>query len=370
MDRLQELRGPVPPVEHDARAIAALTANPGCARRALLDAAGVDKRLTARHLGFPAPFGRSRFAITRDRGFTTLVKENGYAELLRLLRELLGTHVAAPACHDVATVEPHLRPSHTRALIDRAARDGDDTAAALYDHPLLGLTIAGHTSFLEPDVAVFRLGPHFHVVEIKSFAVIDGQADPAKVTAAARQGAVYVLALRELLADLGHEPERVSHEIILVCPKNFANHPVATAVDVRRQLAVLRRQLARMTRIDDIVATLPPGLTFDLARDTGGRPTRPAAELAAALAQVPARYVPECLSTCELCMFCRREARDRGATDLLGRRVRDELGGLADVEEALALAVGVREPATGQEEIARLLRLADRLRAECLGVAG
>src|SRR5438270_10649604 len=42
-DRLAELRGPVPPRHHDARTIAALTANPGCARRAVLDAAGVDK---------------------------------------------------------------------------------------------------------------------------------------------------------------------------------------------------------------------------------------------------------------------------------------------------------------------------------------
>ncbi|GGQ32700.1 hypothetical protein [Streptosporangium pseudovulgare] len=364
--RLDELRGPVPPRAHDARAIAALAANPGCARRAVLDAAGVDKDLTARHVGFPAPFGQSQFAITRGNVFEALVKENGCAELLRLLRELLGLPIAQVGYQDVESVGSHLRHSHTRALIDRAAREGDD-AAVFYDHPLLSLRIAGQTSYLEPDVVAFQVGGRFHIVEIKSFAVIDGQAEPEKVAAAARQAAVYVLALRALLADLGHDPERVSHDVVLVCPENFANRPVATLVDVRRQLAVLRRQLDRMTRVDHLVEELPPGITFDLAPDSEGTPTRPAREVAGALRQVPARYAPDCLSTCDMCMFCRDEARCGGSTDQLGRQVRDQLGGVLGVDEALALAEGAAEPAEGQEEIAQLLRLAHRLREECLG---
>ncbi|MCG5213736.1 hypothetical protein MBA17_10760 [Streptosporangium sp. KLBMP 9127] len=364
-DRLDALRGPVPPRPHDARAIAALAANPGCARRAVLDAAGIDKDSTARHLGFPAPFGQSRFAITRGDVFEAQVKANGCAGLLRLLREVLGLPIPLVAYHDAADVGAHLRHAHTRALIDRAARDSDD-AGTFYDHPLLSLEIAGHTSYLEPDVVAFRLGGRFHIVEIKSFAVIDGQAEPAKVAAAARQAAVYVLALRRLVEELGHDPGRVSHEVILVCPENFANRPVATLVDVRRQLAVLRRQLARMTGVGDLVSGLPSGLTFDLAADADGVPTRPVAELAEAIGTVAARYAPECRSTCDMCLFCRDEARDEGSTDLLGRHVRDELGGVAGVDEALALAEGTRGPADGQEEIARLLRLADRLRAESL----
>jgi len=64
-DRLAELRGPVPPRHHDARTIAALTGNPGCSRRAVLDAAGVDKRALAERIGFGARFGQSPFAISR-----------------------------------------------------------------------------------------------------------------------------------------------------------------------------------------------------------------------------------------------------------------------------------------------------------------
>ncbi|MCF6471362.1 hypothetical protein FAF44_23645 [Nonomuraea sp. MG754425] len=363
--RLEALRGSTPQQPHDARAIAALAANPGCTRRALMDGAGIDKDAAARHLGFAAPFGQSPFAITRGNTFEALVKADGCAELLRMLRELLGLPVAEVSYHDVENVGAHLRHAHTRALIDRAAGEGHDSGT-LYDHPLLSLEIAGHVAYLEPDVVAFQLGGRFHIVEIKSFAVIDGQAEPAAVAAAARQAAVYVLALRRLLEELGHDPLKVSHEVVLVCPENFANRPVATLVDVRKQLAVLRRQLTRMTTLDRLLDGLPEEVTFDLRPGDDGRPTRPVAELADALRRTTARYAPDCLSTCDLCFFCRDEARQEGASDLLGRQVRDELGGVASVGEALGLADGSRDPAEGQEEIARLLRNAERLRRECL----
>ncbi|MFI9557298.1 hypothetical protein [Nonomuraea endophytica] len=365
MRRIDALRGTTPPKPHDARAIAALAANPGCARRALMDGAGVDKDAAARHLGFPAPFGQSPFAITRGNQFEALVKSDGCAELLRMLRELLELPIAEVAYHDVENVGAHLRHAHTRALFERAAR-GEHDAGTLYDHPLLSLDIAGHTAYLEPDVVAFQLEGRFHIVEIKSFAIVDGQADPAAVAAAARQAAVYVLALRTMLEELGHDPLTVSHDVVLVCPENFANRPVAKLVDVRRQLAVLRRQLTRMTTLDRLLEELPEELTFDLEPGEDGLPLRRAADLADALRGVTARYAPDCLSTCDLCFFCRDEAREEGASDLLGRNVRDELGGVASVEEALGLADGTRAPREGQEEIARLLRGAERLRQDCL----
>ncbi|MFD8825607.1 hypothetical protein ACFV1C_25060, partial [Streptomyces sp. NPDC059605] len=59
--RLAELRGPdVAPRPLDARALAALAANPGCRRRAILDGAGVDKAALASALGSPSVFGQSQ----------------------------------------------------------------------------------------------------------------------------------------------------------------------------------------------------------------------------------------------------------------------------------------------------------------------
>src|SRR5205823_14530638 len=130
--------------------------------------------------------------------------------------------------------------------------------------------------------------------EIESFPVIDGQADGGKLAAAVIQSAVYVLALRQLLAECGIGPESVADQVILVCPENFSNRPTAAALDVRKQLTVLRRQLARLQRIDDLLDLLPAGLTFDLEAGPAGTPGRPPAGLADAVRAVPAQYAPEC----------------------------------------------------------------------------
>ncbi len=368
--RLDRLRGTVPARNHSARTIAALTSNPGCARRALLDAAGADKQRIAACAGFPAPFGQSRFGITRGNAFEAQVKANGCAELLRLLRDQLGLPIPEVSYDDLETVggnpDRQVRYARTRALLGRAAAAEDD-AGTLFDHPLLRLEVGGRTAYLEPDLITFRLRGQFHIVEIKSFPIIDGQADSGQVAAAVTQAAVYLLALRALLAELGYGPETVAHDVVLVCPENFANQPTAVLVDVRKPLTVLTRQLSRLARIDTLLASLPPGLTLDPLLDADGIPQRPATDLLCARRNIPARYAPECLDTCELCRLCRDEARDDTAA--LGRVVRDELGGVDTVAAVLGLVDGTLSPAPDQAEAADLLRTAARLRAEALAGA-
>jgi hypothetical protein len=347
-DRLETLRGSATARHHNARTIAALTANPGCARRALLDAAGVDKAAVAQRLGHPAPFGQSRFAIVRGITFEARLKADDYAELRTLLN--LDGRVPVSGRADL---------EGDGSLVDRYRRTRAALAAgsAVLDHPMLRLAVAGQPAYLEPDLLV-RRGTELRVVEIKSFPVIDGQADPAKLAAAARQAAVYVLALRELLAERGPDAGTVADEVVLVCPENFTNRPVATAVDVRRQVAVLRRQLTRMTGVDELAAALPDGITFD--------PTQPVAELAGAVRCTSARYRPDCLASCDLVMFCRSEARTGGRTDVLGASVTSDFGGLEDLRLVVDLAHGRATPEPEHAEIAELLRTAQRLRAECL----
>jgi len=368
--RLDAVRGTATPKAHNARTIAALTSNPGCARRSVLDAAAVDKQALSEHLGHPAPFGMSTFAIARGNSFEGYVKAHGCAELLRLLREHLGLPLPEVSYDDLNTVggretleARHLR---TRQLLARAVRSGDD-AGTLFDHPLLRMTIGGRPVYLEPDLVAFRMHGRFHIVEVKSFPVIDGRADADKVAAAATQSAAYVLALRELVTEFGADPGIVSHDVFLVCPENFTNRPTAALLDVRKQVTVVRRQLVRLADIDRLVAELPAGLTLDLRPDATGVATRPVEELRTALDSIDARYAPECLDTCELARHCRAGAGGQAAA--LGRSVQEDLGGVDTIGTAIGLADGSRAPGEHEAEAAQVLQLAERLRREALGGA-
>ncbi|MFE5921071.1 hypothetical protein [Streptomyces sp. NPDC056468] len=379
--RLADLRGPeVPAKALDARALAALAANPGCKRRAILDGAGVNKAALASALGSPAVFGQSQFAFTRGNAFEAKVKADGGAELLRLVHEKLD-RAAEPPAHarvpELVASGPEGRTARTAlALREATEARGEWT---LLDHPMLALDVAGSPAFLEPDAVVVHPDGSWTVVEIKSFPMLDGSADAAKVGAAARQAAVYVMALEQIARRLGAEPEtgaeteaealrgqsasdsapapRVRHRILLVCPKDFSNLPTASAVDVRKQRAVTSRQLARLTRIEDIADTLPAGTCFS--------PELPEADLTAAVESVPATYAPECLSACELAFHCRARSRAAGAVTSLGRSVRAELGGLTTVEDVLSAARG--ESGDPDDPAVAALRRAARLRAEALG---
>lgn len=339
-----------------------------------MDAAGVDKGDVAIHVGFPQRSGASQspFALARGAIFEARVKANGAADVVRLLRDRIGLDLAEVSYSDLETVggnsQREVRYQRTRAVLLRAARHPDD-AGTLYDHPLLKLRVGGRLAYLEPDVVAFQVRGKFHVIEIKSFAVIDGQADAESVAAAAMQSAAYVLALQDLLTAESLPAGAVSTDAILVTLKDFSSQATATFLDVRKQVSILRRQLARMARIDALVADLPEGLTFDLIPEADGSFRRPRDELARALETVPARYQPRCLRTCELAGFCRDEARTADALTVLGSVVRDDLGGLDAVSTALALARSERTPSDDQADIARALRHAKRLSDSLAGGA-
>ncbi|WP_055701908.1 hypothetical protein [Streptomyces silaceus] len=359
--RLAELRGPdVPARPLDARALAALAANPGCRRRALLDGAGVDKTALAQSLGTASGFGQSQFAFMRGNAFEARVKADGGAELLRLTHARLGGGPepvpGESAVPDLSAAGPEGRAARTALALREATGAGTWT---LLDHPMLSLDVAGTPAFLEPDAVVVQPDGGWAVVEIKSFPMIDGSADAAKVGAAARQSAVYALALERVAEHMDPAP-RIRHHVLLVCPKDFSNQPTASAIDVRKQLSVTRRQLARLTRVEDIAAQLPPDTTFDVRR--------PAAELTEAVEAVPATYAPECLAACELAFHCRDRAREEGEVTSLGRAIRGELGGLTSIGEILAAAAG--EAGDPADPAVAALRRAAGLRAEALAGAG
>ncbi|MET8778979.1 hypothetical protein ABZV58_28585 [Nocardia sp. NPDC004654] len=366
--RLDALRGSAPRLNYNARSLAALENNPRCTLRAVLDASGSNKTAIAAHTGYPTQFGQSIFAITRGNNFEKMVKANGCAELLRVLREVLELPIPEVGYRDLNDVGGasglSVRYTETEKLLLAAARgDADGT---LYDHPLLRLEVGGQPVFLEPDLVAFKFGAQFYVVEIKSFPIVDGQADTALVKSATTQACAYILALRTMLAAAGisNPDEIVSDKIVLIGPKNFTNRPTGAFVDARNQVKNLARQLARIERIGNQLDLLPEDLTFDLAEDKDGRPQRPRDELLDALDTVPAAYRPDCLNHCEMAFFCRSRARAAGSLDVIGSTVTEPLGGIDTMTMALGLARGELEPNQEQIEMAVALRHAARLRAE------
>jgi hypothetical protein len=363
----------------------------------VLDAAGVDKRALAERIGFGPRFGQSPFAISRGNAFEKLVKSDGGATLLRLLRDQLGLGLP-PADDqgaesadlgdrwvDLGSGEREERYRRTRDLVAASVRE-PGAGPVLADHPLLRLEVGGRVAYVEPDLVAFRARPgseapwRWYLAEIKSFAMIDGRADPVKVAEAATQAAVYVLAFQTLLAGLGLPPELAATDVVLVCPKDFGNTPAAALVDVRRQLAAVRRQLDRLPRIGALLDGLDADLTFDLSTDEDGEPLHGSAELGKAVAAIEARYAPECISRCDMAFYCRDEARAAGSTDLLGRSIRDALGGLGAMRDVLALSEGDAsgdgarlDPGVDFDfefaEAAGLLRVARRARREALAQA-
>jgi hypothetical protein len=238
-----------------------------------------------------------------------------------------------------------------------------DRRSTLFDHPLLRFAVGGRHAFLEPDLIAFRHDDTVHVVEIKSFAIIDDQADGAKVAAAAIQSAVYVLALRDLLGDRA----AVHHQTVLIAPKDFSLTPVAATLDVRKQIAVLQRQLSRIAAIDDLLEQVPPDVTFSLETDDKGKPRRDPAQLRRDVLRVGASYAPQCLASCEMCYLCRDEAS--GTTGALGKSVREEAGGIESVQKVLSYAYE-KDPYPVPEDLAEaaaILRRAATLRRRSLG---
>lgn len=374
---LSTLRGSLPTARANARTVAALTDNPGCARRRVIDAANVRAFDLAEKLGHPVTLGQSPFAITSGNQFERRLKEgSAYALLIQALAPFV-TLPAAPRIAELGKAsvrlrgEPALRAraSATEAVLDAVAR-GDTNAPHLVDHPVLVFDLAGAPVFLEPDALAFRVGTKLELVEIKSYPIIDGQADPAKLAATGGQAAVYLLAIRATLQKLGHDPEMLSPSVILVAPRNFGRAPTAHRIPLRKKMAALERVLRAVPSTGALLERLglPEGFTFDVAAGATEEATRD--ELDRAVRTLPMLYVPECLSACDLAKFCRHQAIVEDDPSRLGRAARDSLAGVPKLRDALRLAAeGTRAGEEHLQDIADTLRGARRALERARGSA-
>jgi len=352
----------------DARRIAALRANPRCRARRVFDAAAVDLGELARRLGRPVPQGEPIFAQQRGERFERVVKADGYAPLLRLLADH-GHQPAAGRPLSLRELFPLNRRDPAPALERRARATreavlamaaGRRSAPSLLDGAAIELDLGGVGARLEADALAWRLRGRLAVVEIKSWPIVSGRADPEKVGAALWQAAVYVFALIELVREAGFDPAAViSQAVVLVAPAEFALRPTAVEVDASRHVAHLQRLLGSWESLTEILAALPR----ETKLDTSSLSERQAAEhVDLILKGLGTSYQPGCLGFCALAYHCRAQARAAGDPSVLRQDARARLGTVGSLGRALELARKA-PPRWGEQEVARELARAHGLLA-------
>ena len=198
------------------RAVAGLLATPGCERRSGLVASGVDLDSLA-----AKPAGQSPFALARSAQFQARLQSDGYAQLRELIQEHLGIAVDTARSSDLAS-----------ALADQSSTL----------HIVAGRDLPwGDTTVATGDLMLVS-GERLHLIGVRTYAMVGGVADPAKVAATSRELAVIVLALRDFVADA----DRLATRTLLVLPRNYGLRPAAAVLDVAPQVARVRLLRTRL----------------------------------------------------------------------------------------------------------------------------
>lgn len=371
-ERLVHFRGDFPAKPLDARRIAGLLDAPGCMRRQVIDAASVHLKDLAPLVGCREP-GRSPYALQRGVRFEQSVTSNAMSFLLPLVREQLGLDVREVRQQDlskpqVSTQFPALDRDTVTALRLKTTRDfveqmlaGDQKAINLLRHPYLALQLGDMPAYLEPDLVAYAAAGTIAPIEIKSFPCIDGIADPAKTAEAARQTAVYLVALRRLIESLGQPTTRIASRGLLVMTRDFTLEASGSLLDLRPQVQRLERVLANFPHVTQLAAQIPTAVSLPSlpGRDTSQAERRAAsAQAREAVGALPMRFGDGCAG-CPLLDFCRGQAQREGSVAQLGTEAANICGDVTTVTEALALAAGTRTPATAAEKaVAEELRRA------------
>ena len=125
---LDRIRGSLPRARANARSVAALTENPGCTRRRVIDSAGVSAHELAAKLGHPTPRGQSPFAIEGGNRFEDRLKRRSHYELLV---DALAPYVELPKPPDLVVEDVNRvgRLKDAEAWMDARAKRTDDDPA-------------------------------------------------------------------------------------------------------------------------------------------------------------------------------------------------------------------------------------------------
>jgi hypothetical protein len=252
-----------------------------------------------------------------------------------------------------------LRADHTRSLV-RQMMMGLATAPNLIDGAVLKANIGGLPAWFEADALAARFGGAIHVGEVKSFPVVDGQADPNKLSSALDQVALYILFAKQLITDLRGDPDLISEDALVITPKNIGLIPTLSLQNVTGRVARAEKLLSSVKDVREIAATALSTVNFGAAADRTRNPAARIDALRVIADTVGTAYGPKCLSTCGNAMFCRERAFVDCHPSLVGPEAVRLLPGVHSLNRVAELSDGA--PASNNEaELAFQLARAGRL---------
>lgn len=372
---LARFRGGFPRSPLTARRLAGLLDSPGCARREVVDAAGVPLDDLAALLGSP-PGRQSPFTHARNGRFEARCLTGHPTPLATLCADHLALPTPTTRTHDLGTATPATRSKATRDLLATLF----STAPALAESPpqahgsaavepavavpvmdpalvvvrgaVVELVVAGEPSLVELDTLVLAgAGARWHPVAIRSFPSVDGTADPTRVAQVARVLAATVLALRSLLARLDLPAELISTRALVALPENFSLTPTGAVLDLAPQVRRLSRALATLAAPHHLAGALSaaPALPRPPAATGAGDDAEAVEAARRALGALPSRFGDGC-PRCGLFAYCRDEQEAGDQVARLGTAAANLCGGTGTVTDVLALAHGDRAAAGPAEE--------------------
>lgn len=336
-------RGGAPTAGNNSREVAKYVATGRCPTRGLCLAAGVSTDRLLRGTRYEVPFGQSPFAIQRGRKVEEVARAKD-AEAIRLRAGAEFGPFARWRVLDVTAL--YMKPNWevgVRATSEavRLLLARDDSAPTLIFGAAFAYELKRRTQHYEADALLVTPRGVIHVVEIKSFPKVAGQADGKMLGEAVAQASIYLLALRELVSRLGGDPsQRVSDEVLVFTPENFRLRLTSTKKNVARRARYTKEALRALPSVSEFESDIPRGFTFGEVADRGREDSERVAPLERVACVVGTTFGPECLGNCGLFRFCReRQYRDRKLA-ALGPEVTNLLPGVETWDEVLELSEG------------------------------
>jgi putative CRISPR-associated protein (TIGR02619 family) len=340
--------------------------NADCTLAGLAFAARVNLDRVLLGTRFQAPFGQSPFAFQRGLAFEERLRANNYEAMLDLLRAELRDPLHPPRTeslrdkHSATRAGMVLRHRELQALLNLILKRHPN-APHLIDGAVLKASVGGLEAYFEADAVAARAGGEIRVAEVKSFPKVDERVDADKLGAALDQVAIYILLTREEVVRLGGDPLRwVSDLAPLITPRNVGMQPTLSVKEVGPRVARAEKLLASVPRVEDVVASVPAGLSFGPVADSKAEEPRRLAALHVLADRVGTAYKPGCLAACGNARFCRERAFCSGSPSLLGTSTARVLPGIISLDRAEELTRGVA-PTAAESHAAALLATAGRL---------